>query len=140
MTVLVAAAVIRRRGAPEVLLTQRMRGAHLAGKWEFPGGKVEPDEDPRAAVARECAEECGVTIEVGELVDVTFHAYPGKSVLLLFYDAWLTSGEVQHLGVADHRWVLPSHLDDYDLPPADRPLVAKLKARGEGRCPHCAAE
>jgi 8-oxo-dGTP diphosphatase len=140
MTVLVAAAVIRRPGGPEVLLTQRVRGAHLEGKWEFPGGKVEDGEDPKVAVARECLEECGVTIEVGELVDVSFHAYPTKSVLLLFYDAVLRDGEVRHLGVADHAWVAIEGLRAYDLPPADEPLVAKLEARARGHCLVCGHE
>lgn len=137
MTVLVAAAVIRREDSPEVLLTQRLVGAHLAGKWEFPGGKVEDGEDPKDAVARECLEECGITIEVGDLLDVTFHAYPNKSVLLLFYDAVLRDGAVQHLGVADHAWVAPEKLHEHDLPPADRPLVAKLEARAAGVCLGC---
>ena len=137
MTVLVAAAVVRREGSPDVLLTQRLAGAHLAGKWEFPGGKVEDGEDPKDAVARECLEECGIAIEVGELLDVTFHAYPTKSVLLLFYDALLREGEVQHLGVADHAWVHPSTLHERDLPPADQPLVGKLEARARGVCLAC---
>lgn len=137
MTVLVAAAVIRREGAPEVLLTQRLAGAHLAGKWEFPGGKVEDGEDPKVAVARECLEECGIVVDVGDLLDVTFHAYPTKSVLLLFYDAVLREGEVQHLGVADHAWVPPEKLRERDLPPADQPLVAKLEARASGTCLAC---
>lgn len=137
MTILVAAAVIRRGEGPEVLLTQRLADAHLAGKWEFPGGKVEDGEDPKQTVARECFEECGVEIEVGDLLDVTFHAYPTKSVLLLFYDAVLKEGEVQHLGVADHAWVHPSRLRERDLPPADQPLVAKLEARATGLCLGC---
>ncbi len=128
-TVLVAAGVITRPGLREVLLTRRLAGVHLAGKWEFPGGKVEPGEDPRHAVARECQEECGVEVSVGEILEVTFHAYPSKNVLLLFYDCELVAGQVRHLGVADHAWVLPKDLGDYDLPPADRPVVAKLLTR-----------
>ena len=129
MTVLVAAGVIRRDEGPEVLLTRRMKGAHLAGKWEFPGGKVEPDEDPRDAVVRECREECAIEVEVEDILDVPFHAYPEKSVLLLFYACRLRRGAVRHLGVADHAWVHPDALDGYDLPPADEPVVAKLRAR-----------
>ena len=126
MTVLVAAAVIRREG--RVLLTRRMKGTHLAGLWEFPGGKLEPGEDPRDTVRRECLEECGIDVEVIDILDVTFHRYEQKDVLLLFYDCRLVAGEVQHLGVAAHAWVAPDALDDYPLPPADVGVVAKVRA------------
>lgn len=131
MTVVVAAAVVHRDG--KVLLTRRRQGGHLAGLWEFPGGKLEPGEAPEATAARECAEECGITVEVGDIVEVTHHRYPEKDVLLLFYDcAWVT-GEVQHLEVEDHAWVTAEELDQYELPPADAPVVSKIKQRlGQG--------
>ena len=127
MSVLVAAAVVRHEG--RILLTKRPAGTHLEGFWEFPGGKVELDEDPRDAVARECREECAIELEVGEIIDVIFHQFETKSVLLLFYACTLTggeSGEVQHLGVSDHVWVLPEELHQYPLPPAYAPLLKKL--------------
>lgn len=127
MTILVAAAVVVRDG--RILLTRRMEGAHLAGMWEFPGGKVEEGEDPEAAVVRECREECGIELEVREVIEVTFHRYPTKDVLLLFYECAIRSGQVRNLGVADHAWVLPSELRDYRLPPPDERLVRKLEAR-----------
>ncbi len=58
---------------------------------------------------------------------MTFHRYPGKDVLLLFYDCRLEGGEVQHLGVADHVWVEPAELDRYPLPPADVRVMEKLR-------------
>ncbi|MEM9070193.1 MAG: (deoxy)nucleoside triphosphate pyrophosphohydrolase [Myxococcota bacterium] len=128
MTILVAAGVIRRSGSSDVLLTQRLPGAHLEGKWEFPGGKVEANEDPRETVVRECLEECGVRVRVGDILEVTFHAYPEKSVLLLFFACELLEGSVEHLGVADHAWVPPEGIAAYDLPPADLDVVAKLVA------------
>ncbi|MFO0695515.1 MAG: (deoxy)nucleoside triphosphate pyrophosphohydrolase [Polyangiales bacterium] len=131
MTTLVAAAVVVREG--KVLLTRRMKGSHLADLWEFPGGKLEPGEAPEAAVVRECREECDVEVRVIDILDVTFHRYGTKDVLLLFYDCELVSGEVKHLGVADHVWVLPEELDRYELPPADVPVVRKLKARSTSR-------
>ncbi|MGH7330454.1 MAG: (deoxy)nucleoside triphosphate pyrophosphohydrolase, partial [Polyangiaceae bacterium] len=72
-TVIVSAGVIIEKS--HVLLTQRKAGAHLEGMWEFPGGKVEPGEDPRAALVRELREELGIEVNVGEAVDVTFHRY-----------------------------------------------------------------
>ena len=123
--VLVAAAVVRREG--RVLLTRRMKGAHLEGYWEFPGGKLERGEAPEVTVVRECREECAIEVEVVDILDVTFHAYPGKDVLLLFYDCRLVSGEVVHRGVADHAWVRPESLGDYPLPPADVRVVDKIR-------------
>jgi 8-oxo-dGTP diphosphatase len=126
-TVLVAAAVVRHEG--RILLTRRMEGAHLGGMWEFPGGKVEAGEDPEATVVRECAEECAIDVVVDDIFDVTFHAYPTKNVLLLFYACRLGArSDVQHVGVADHRWVLPAELADHPLPPPDAKLVRKLMA------------
>lgn len=124
---LVAAAVVIRDGL--VLLTRRMKGVHLADLWEFPGGKLEPGEAPEDAVVRECREELGVELRVLDVYDVTFHRYPGRDVLLLFYACELVAGEIQHLGVADHVWVEPAHIRNYPLPPADENVVRKLLAR-----------
>lgn len=124
-TVLVAAAVIRRAG--EILLTRRPDRGHLAGFWEFPGGKLEYGESPEVALARECREECAIEVEVLDIIEVTYHRYARKDVLLLFYDCRLLSGEVQHVQVVDHAWVKPEELDRYELPPPDARLVAKLK-------------
>lgn len=124
-TVVVAAAVLRHEG--RILLTRRMAGAHLGGLWEFPGGKVEAGEDPEATVVRECREECGLEIVVDDILDVTFHRYPEKAVLLLFYACRLVRGEVEHRGVADHAWVAPGELRAYPLPPPDERVVAKIE-------------
>jgi 8-oxo-dGTP diphosphatase len=122
----VAAAVIIREG--RVLLTRRAEGQHLAGLWEFPGGKLEQGESPEEALARECREECGIEIAVSEILEVTHHRYPEKEVLLLFYRCELRSGEVKHLQVADHAWVAPADLRDYPLPPADEGVVSRIQA------------
>jgi 8-oxo-dGTP diphosphatase len=134
-TVIVSAAVIVSEG--RVLLTQRKHGTHLAGAWEFPGGKVEPDEDPRDALARELAEEIGVQALVGDIVEVTFHRYPGKSVLLLFYETRLAVGspEPRALDVAAVRWAEAGELRDEDFPPADVAVLAKVRARVANRSP-----
>lgn len=135
--IVVAAAVIIEDG--RVLLTQRKRGTHLAGAWEFPGGKVEPDEDPRDALARELREEVGIEATVGDAVEVTFHRYPGKSVLLLFFEASRAEGspEPRALDVADVRWSRREDLRDEEFPPADVAVLAKVRkllaAFGEGR-------
>src|SRR5579859_4098246 len=101
-TVIVAAGIMIEH--KRVLLTQRKAGGHLAGLWEFPGGKVEAGEDPREALRRELEEELGIVVQVGEIVDVTFHTYADvdKAVLLLFFEASRLpgSGEPRALDVA----------------------------------------
>ena len=127
--VLVAAAVVIRGG--RVLLSQRKSGTHLAGAWELPGGKVEPDEDPKDAARRELREELGVDVEVGEILEVTFHRYAEKSVLLLFYEASLAPGspEPSAIDVAAVKWAAAHELLDELFPPADVAIVAKVRAR-----------
>lgn len=127
--VLVAAAVVIRGG--RVLLSQRKSGTHLAGAWELPGGKVEPDEDPKDAARRELREELGVDVEVGEILEVTFHRYAEKSVLLLFYEASLAPGspEPSAIDVAAVKWAAADELLDELFPPADVAIVAKVRAR-----------
>jgi 8-oxo-dGTP diphosphatase len=129
-SIVVSAAVIVERG--RVLLTQRKAGAHLAGAWEFPGGKVEAGEDPRAALRRELVEELGIDAEVGEIVDVTFHRYDdaGKSVLLLFFEATRTasSPEPRAIDVAAFAWSGEGELEPSRFPPADVAVLAKVRA------------
>jgi 8-oxo-dGTP diphosphatase len=125
--ILVVAGVLTESG--RVLVTKRPSGAHLEGLWEFPGGKVEPGEAPESALVRELEEELGITVRVDGILDVIQHAYPEKTVRLLFYDCTRTAGEPRDLGVAGHRWVAPAELRDEDFPPADARLLAKLRAR-----------
>ncbi len=133
--VIVSAAVMLEAG--RVLLSQRKSGTHLAGAWEFPGGKVEPDEDPRDALARELREEIGVEADIGDIVEVTFHRYPTKSVLLLFYEARLRPGspEPRAIDVAAVKWAAAEDLRDEEFPPADVAVLAKVRARLRGSEP-----
>lgn len=127
--VIVAAAVIVEGG--RVLLSQRKPGQHLAGAWELPGGKVEPGEDPRDALARELTEELGITCSVGAPVEVTYHRYPEKAVLLLFFEARRVTGsaEPSAVDVAAVRWAAAGELRDEDFPPADVPVLARVRER-----------
>jgi len=129
MTVLVAAAVLIEDG--RVLLSQRRSGTHLEGKWEFPGGKVEPEEDPRAALQRELREELGIETTVGEIVDVTFHRYAEKTVLLLFFEATrtATSPAPTAIEVAAVQWAEAKDLEGERFPEADVPVLRKVRAR-----------
>jgi len=131
-TVLVSAAVVVREG--RVLLTRRQDGAHLGGMWELPGGKVEAGEDPRDALVRECREECGIDLRPGAILEVAFHRYPEKDVLLLFFECTFAAGvqEVRNIGVADHVWCPVADLDRYPMPPPDQCLAALLRKRAGG--------
>ena len=121
----VVAAVIRREDG-RVLITQRLADDTLGGYWEFPGGKVEPGEELRAALARELREELGVEAHIGAEIHHIAHAYPDRDVRLYFYDARILSGEPQKLEVADLRWVTLHELMDYQFPEADLPLLKQL--------------
>jgi 8-oxo-dGTP diphosphatase len=128
-TIVVVAAVAIEDG--RVLLTQRKSGTHLAGAWEFPGGKVEEGEDPRDALRRELREEIGIETNVGEIVDVTFHRYADadKAVLLLFFETTRAAGspEPRAIDVAAVRWATAAELDDRDFPPADVAVLRKVR-------------
>ena len=130
-TVIVAAGIVVEDR--KVLLSRRKQGTHLAGLWEFPGGKVEAGEDPRAALRRELEEELGIATSIGEIVDVTFHRYDDaeKAVLLLFFDAAREQGspEPQALDVAEVAWFGDAQLDPSSFPPADVAVLAKVKAK-----------
>ncbi|MDF2693526.1 MAG: hypothetical protein K0S65_1909 [Labilithrix sp.] len=129
-TDIVAAGVVVERG--KILLSRRKKGTHLAGRWEFPGGKVEPGEDPRAALQRELEEELGILTDVGEIADVTFHRYDDadKAVLLLFFQATRKpeSPEPQAIDVAEVKWADAADLDPAEFPPADVAILAKVRA------------
>jgi 8-oxo-dGTP diphosphatase len=130
-TVTVAAGVLIEGG--RVLLTQRKAGGHLAGMWEFPGGKVEEGEDPREALRRELREELGIETVAGEIVDVAFHRYveADKAVLLLFFEASRIVGSPapSALDVAAFEWAPAEALQPERFPPADVAVLAKVRAR-----------
>src|SRR5262245_30843010 len=110
----VVAAIIVRDGS--VLICQRKAGQQYAGKWEFPGGKVEPAEAPRVALQRELREELGVAAVIGdELMRYEF-AYPGRpAIRLIFYNVNELEGEPVNLIFEKIRWEKPGRLQDYDF-------------------------
>jgi 8-oxo-dGTP diphosphatase len=127
--VLVVAGLIIDRD--RILLTQRPPGGSLPLEWELPGGKVESGEQPIAALARELAEEIGVTAEIGRIWDVLHHRYPRFELVMLVYLAHLAPGErVQRLQVADFEWVSHADLSEHPILAADRPLIERLVAEG----------
>ncbi len=111
-----------------VLIAQRPEGKTLAGLWEFPGGKVEPDEGPEACLIRELDEELGITVKAACLSPFTFasHAYEDFHLLMPLYvcrrwEGMPTGREGQIL-----KWVFPRNLRKFPMPPADEPLIPML--------------
>lgn len=122
----VAVAVVIDRGG-RVLIAQRPAGKHLAGAWEFPGGKIEPGETPRNGLARELEEEIGITITHPRPLMRLRHAYPDGAVLL---DVWVVRryrGEPRGLDGQSLRWCDHKGLENAPLLPADRPILAALR-------------
>lgn len=113
-----------------LLITQRLADDTLGGYWEFPGGKVEPGEELKAALRRELREEIGVETEIGGEIHRVFHTYPDRDVRLYFFDARILSGEPRKIEVADLRWVSTDDLMKYKFPEADRVLLNQLRGKG----------
>ncbi len=125
-TITVSAAVVERDDA--FLLTRRAADAHLAGRWEFPGGKREPGETGEQALAREIREELGCEADIGALLLTTEHAYPEVHVRLEFFAVTLRDEPEPQLGQA-MRWVPRRELASLPLPEADADLVTLLTTR-----------
>ncbi len=122
-TLVVTAAVVERAG--RFLVTSRPAGTHLAGCWEFPGGKLEPGETPADGLAREIREELGARVVVGREILRTSHAYPDRVVELRFFECEL-SGDPQPLIGQEIRWAGREELALLEFPPADAELIALL--------------
>ncbi len=121
--IVVTAAVIERDG--RFLMTRRLEGTHLAGAWEFPGGKCDPDESLTACLQRELVEELGTRSTIGREVFTVEHAYPQRTVRLHFFETTI-SDEPRALLGQEMRWVTRAELQTLDLPEADRGLVELL--------------
>jgi 8-oxo-dGTP diphosphatase len=113
-----------------VLIAQRPEGKTMAGLWEFPGGKIESGERPEQSLIRELKEELGIVVSEACLAPLAFasHAYPDFHLLMPLYvcrrwEGTVTATEGQRLA-----WVNPNRLRDYDMPPADVPLISHLMA------------
>jgi 8-oxo-dGTP diphosphatase len=129
----VVAGVARRGDC--ILLTQRPADASHGGMWEFPGGKIERDETPRAALEREVREELGVACRAGAVLDVVRHDYPsGLAVEIVFLECALDSESfTPSRAVHDTRWVRPSEVALDQVLEADRPFLARGAGREEPR-------
>jgi 8-oxo-dGTP diphosphatase len=121
--ILVVAAVVQRDD--RFLVTRRQDGVHLAGFWEFPGGKVADGESHAAALRRELKEELDAEIVVGNLLLETSHEYPDRVVQLFFYRCDL-NGTPRPLIGQEMAWVARNELLSLSFPPADDDLIRRL--------------
>lgn len=112
-----------------VLLAQRPEGKSMAGLWEFPGGKVEADETPEAALIRELQEELGISTHASCLAPLTFasHAYPDFHLLMPLFACRRWQGNPVGNEGQTLKWARVQDLRDYPMPPADVPLIAVLR-------------
>ncbi|MGV6849131.1 MAG: (deoxy)nucleoside triphosphate pyrophosphohydrolase [Marinibacterium sp.] len=127
-TLLVSAvALIDRDG--RVLLAQRPPGKSMAGLWEFPGGKVEPTETPEVALIRELHEELGIGTWASCLAPLTFasHSYADFHLLMPLFACRKWEGIPVGREAQTLKWVRPGDLNDYAMPPADKPLIPILR-------------
>lgn len=120
----VAAAILTKSG--RCLLTQRPPGTHMSGYWEFPGGKLEIDETPELALARELSEELGIEIEPPTPLWTIVHEYPERIVELNFLAAKIRAGEPKALASSALGWYRPGEMPALPLLPADLEILAAL--------------
>jgi 8-oxo-dGTP diphosphatase len=128
--VIVVTAAVVERGS-RLLVARRLEGTHLAGHWEFPGGKCEPGELPEACLARELREELGVDAEIGAEIYRTLYAYGDRRLDLRFFRCELRGEPLPLLG-QEVRWVERSELATLQFPPADTELVEMLIGTAQG--------
>jgi len=128
VTVEVAAGIIQD-SAGRYLITRRRAGSHLAGLWEFPGGKRRAGETLEACLQRELKEELGASFGVGEQVETVRWEYQEKTVVIHFYRCQLAAGAVEPRESQEIAWVAPEQFAGYEFPAADAQMLARLRSR-----------
>ena len=122
---MVAAALYDHAG--RVLIAQRPAGRHMAGRWEFPGGKVGRNETESAALARELREELGIEVTAARPIMRLTHSYDDRDVELSLWVVEQFSGSPAGLDAQRLKWVTPAQLSAEDILEADRPFIAELQ-------------
>jgi 8-oxo-dGTP diphosphatase len=123
----IAIAVVQHAGC--VLVGRRPEGVPLAGFSEFPGGKVRSGETPAEAAARECREETGLEIRIGEVMDETIHGYQHGQLRLHFFAAAPCNPDQQP--AAPFCWIALADLKNHQFPPANAAVLAKLQSQSD---------
>jgi 8-oxo-dGTP diphosphatase len=112
----------------EVLIAKRKTAARLAGKWEFPGGKIERDETPEACLHRELEEELGIDATVGDYMGESIYPYDFGTVRILFYRVFWNGEPIVSREHQEVQWVPFNELNRYDFVPADLAFVEKIQS------------
>jgi 8-oxo-dGTP diphosphatase len=110
----------------KVFVAQRKAHGRLSGKWEFPGGKVEPGETPEESLKRELEEELDIDATIGQYMGDSIHRYEFGTVKILFYRAFWNGDDIVSKDHQDVQWVSMDQLNEYDFAPADLPFVERL--------------
>lgn len=126
----VAAGLIKRNN--RYLIARRKAGVHLAGFWEFPGGKREAGESLADCLRRELWEELSIQIDSPILYQIVRHEYSDKVVELHFFHCAIEQGEPVSLGCEEIRWVFPEELTQFTFPPADYAVIHSLQRETSG--------
>jgi len=120
----VMAAIIKDEN--RLLIAKRHSKDPLGGKWEFPGGKIEPGETPKECLVREIKEELGVEVKIGPFYDDNVYSSQDHDIHLLFYWAEVITGKVIPVVHDDLKWTTIEELANFDFAPADIPIVKRL--------------
>lgn len=119
--------VVWDRDRQRILIDRRLPEGELAGYWEFPGGKIEPDEDAAACIKREVQEELAIEVEVGDHLITIDHEYETLKVSLIVHHCQHITGEPQAIACSEILWVTVDDLDRYQLPAANYQIVQALR-------------
>jgi 8-oxo-dGTP diphosphatase len=126
LPLLVVSAAVIRDPEGSYLLARRPAGSHMAGLWEFPGGKTRARESPAQALARELSEELGVTVSIGRPLTFVVHDEADRRILLLFFETRIEAGTPRGLEGQEVAWVRSEELVGCQMPPGDTEFVGWL--------------
>ena len=118
---------------PRFLICQRPEHKARGLLWEFVGGKVEPGETKEEALRRECREELDVDLAVGDEFMAVRHVYPDITVHLTLFEATIAAGTPKRIEHNDLKWITPAEIPNYEFCPADREILARIRAIRQDR-------
>lgn len=128
----IGVAVIRNKQG-KILIDRRLNKGDMGGLWEFPGGKIEPQETVKDCIRREVKEELDIEIEVGDRLLTLAHTYANFKVTLFVHNCEYVSGEPQLIESQEVRWVNAAQMERYEFPQANSQIISILQERGTAR-------